>query len=224
MIVQERPLLFDCEGEKLVGMLTEPQPAHEVGVVVVVGGPQYRVGSHRQFVLLARALAQHGIACLRFDYRGMGDSSGAQRTFEDVDADIASAVATLRAHVPSVRRVVLWGLCDGASASLMAARTQPDLAGLVALNPWVRDHATFDETLLKHYYTERLRSVDFWRKALTGRLQYRAAFSEFFARLRRRLGGETMFAPKTQALRFQERMLLGLQRLRGPMLLILSGR
>jgi len=50
--------------------------AADTGVLIVVGGPQYRVGSHRQFVMLARFLADHGVPCMRFDYRGMGDVSG----------------------------------------------------------------------------------------------------------------------------------------------------
>ena len=42
-------------------------------VLVVVGGPQVRAGSHRHFVQLARHLATHGHAVMRFDVRGMGD-------------------------------------------------------------------------------------------------------------------------------------------------------
>jgi len=52
------------------------------GVLIVVGGPQYRVGSHRQFLLLSRRLAAEGHPVMRFDYRGMGDASGAMRGFE----------------------------------------------------------------------------------------------------------------------------------------------
>ena len=55
----ERGLVFRCAGEELVGIL-HPAPG-ATGVVIVVGGPQYRVGSHRQFLLLARRLAASGI-------------------------------------------------------------------------------------------------------------------------------------------------------------------
>ena len=48
----------------------------------MVGGPQYRVGSHRQFTLMARAFAAAGYPVLRFDYRGIGDSEGESRGFE----------------------------------------------------------------------------------------------------------------------------------------------
>ena len=92
----ERVLMLRCEADTMLGILHEPvAPSAPVGVLIVVGGPQYRAGSHRQFVLLARALAQAGHPVLRFDYRGMGDSDGTVRTFENVDADLRVAVDAL---------------------------------------------------------------------------------------------------------------------------------
>ena len=83
----------------------------------MVGGPQYRVGSHRQFVLLARDLAADGFPVFRFDYRGMGDSEGEFRGFEHVEDDIAAAVEAFRSASPGLREIVLWGLCDGTRTS-----------------------------------------------------------------------------------------------------------
>jgi len=60
-------------------------------VLIIVGGPQYRVGSHRQFVLLARHLAAQGIPVMRFDVRGMGDSKGKPRNFGQLDDDLRAA-------------------------------------------------------------------------------------------------------------------------------------
>jgi len=53
----ERFLTFDCDGDACIGVLATGRApgAARTGVVIVVGGPQYRVGSHRQFTLLARA-------------------------------------------------------------------------------------------------------------------------------------------------------------------------
>ncbi len=82
-ITRERFISFDCDGESCVGGVGEPTAgsnATDVGVAIIVGGPQYRAGSHRQFILLARRLAHAGIPALRFDYRGMGDSPGAMRS------------------------------------------------------------------------------------------------------------------------------------------------
>ena len=76
-MIKEKPFIFNCNNEKLVGIIHYPEkkPYFQKGLLIVVGGPQYRVGSHRQFVLLARNLSIAGIPVMRFDYRGMGDSS-----------------------------------------------------------------------------------------------------------------------------------------------------
>lgn len=169
MTVKESAFLFACGDEELVGIVAEPRsPQGDVGVLVVVGGPQYRVGSHRQFVLLARHLAEQGIPCMRFDYRGMGDATGAARDFESVADDIRAALDAFLARVPSVGRVVLWGLCDGASAACFYAPTDMRVAGLVLLNPWVKTAQGEARTYLKHYYLRRLLDPYFWKKLLAG--------------------------------------------------------
>jgi alpha/beta superfamily hydrolase len=68
-------------------------------VLVIVGGPQYRAGSHRQFTLLARSLAEQGFAVLRFDYRGMGDSTGAMR--DQQSTMTCARQSTSSCHVPA---------------------------------------------------------------------------------------------------------------------------
>ncbi|WP_405234338.1 hydrolase 1, exosortase A system-associated [Lentisalinibacter salinarum] len=165
----ERAILFECHGDRLVGILAQPERSVcDAGVVVVVGGPQYRVGSHRQFVHLSRTLADAGIPCLRFDYRGMGDSEGTPREFTNVSDDIAAAVEGLLERCPSVRNVVLWGLCDGATASAFCAAGEPRISGLVLLNPWVHTEHGEARAYLKHYYIKRLASAAFWRKLRQG--------------------------------------------------------
>lgn len=169
MSVRESAFLFDCGGESLPAIIAAPTAAAmSTGVVVVVGGPQYRAGSHRQFVLLARSLAASGAPCLRFDYRGMGDATGAQRDFEVVAEDIGAAVDAFFVHQPGLKRVVLWGLCDGASAAALYAPTDARVAGMVLLNPWVRTAVGEARTRLRHYYFQRILEPAFWRKLLGG--------------------------------------------------------
>ena len=220
----ERALTFECAGEQLVGVCSVPDGTPAVGVLLVVGGPQYRVGSHRQFVLLARRLAHAGVPVLRFDYRGMGDSTGEARTFEEVVPDIAAAAdAFQRAH-PSLRKIVLWGLCDAASAALLYWRSTHDarVAGMVLLNPWVRSDQSLARTHVKHYYGQRLLERDFWSKLLRGKLNMGVALREFGRSL---VSARADRGPRTaDESTYQKRMAAGLGTFRGPVLLILSGR
>lgn len=216
-------LEFDCEGDRLIGILAEPKgPAADVGVIIIVGGPQYRAGSHRQFTLVARHLASHGFAALRFDYRGMGDSDGDARDFLGVDADIEAAITSMLAARPTLKRVVLWGLCDAASAALLCveSRHDPRICGLVLLNPWVRSAAGLARTHVKHYYWRRLREPEFWRKLLRGGVGL-AALRGLTSDLRLAARASQ---PKPKVSRsFQDRMSAGLINSQSSTLLVLSG-
>ncbi len=225
----ETALVFACKDDELPGILHPGAPDATRGVVVVVGGPQYRVGSHRQFILLARDLAAAGVPVLRFDYRGMGDAGGEFSGFENIDADIAAAIDAFCAQLPAVREIVIWGLCDAASAALFYAGHDPRIAGLVLLNPWMRTEAGQARAYLRHYYLTRLVNPDLWRKIRRGEFQFIAALRSLLALFKqaRQAPGEVAAAqepaaaPKTAAL--PERMAEGWQRFTGPVLLILSG-
>ncbi len=220
----ERPLVFALGEDQLVGMLNAPQGnAHRVGVLVVVGGPQVRAGSHRHFVQLARHLAGHGHAVLRFDVRGMGDSSGTPAGFEHLQDDIAAAVTELLRQRPDVQRVVLWGLCDGASAALLYLQQTRDarIGGLVLLNPWVRSPETLARATLRHYYLQRLRQAGFWRKLFGGSVGAPAVLGwwQNLQTARQRVRQ----ARDGDRLHFASRMAEGWRACPGPILLVLSG-
>jgi exosortase A-associated hydrolase 1 len=224
MSVQEHAITMAGPDADMLGIVSQPvddQPAASTGVVIVVGGAQYRVGSHRQFVQLARHFAAHGYAVLRFDFPGMGDSPGECIGFEDTTPHIEAAIGAFQDACPGVQRVVLWGLCDGASASLLylEATADPRVAGLALLNPWVRSEAGLARAQVKHYYRQRLLEPTFWRKLLAGSVGWQALRS-FGSTLR------TMRSRPTQAIAatFQERMAQAWRAFPGPILLLLSER
>lgn len=221
MSYTESALRFTCAHEHLFGILARPDEYGDLGVVIVVGGPQTRVGSHRQFVLLSRALAVAGYPILRFDVRGMGDSSGTQRDFEHITPDIGAAIDALQAACPTVTRIMLWGLCDAASAALLYCddTRDPRIAGLCLLNPWVRSDASLARTQVKHYYGQRLLRKEFWAKLLSGRLNIVQSVTELLRKLDQ---ARSTSVPQTQ-LSFQERMAHGMKEFPGKVQLILSG-
>jgi len=233
MSIVERGISFACEGCWLYGVLSLPPATSRAaarGVVLVVGGPQYRVGSHRQFTLLARELAQQGVPVLRFDYRGMGDSEGEMRDFLDVDADLRAAIDAFTAEVPAMREVVLWGLCDAASAAMLYSHKDPRVAGLVLLNPWARTEEGAARAYLKHYYLSRLAESGLWSKIVRGKFDYAAAASSFVSlcasALRRGSATDAGSAAAPSAPRqpsLPERMLSGFSRFQGRTLIIISG-
>lgn len=221
MDIEERALTFSCHGDDLYGILSLPAASGTRGVLVVVGGPQYRAGSHRQFTLLARSLASDGVPAMRFDYRGMGDSDGAERSFSDVQDDIRAAIDAFCTAVPGLCEIVLWGLCDGASAAMMYAPSDPRVCGVVLLNPWVRTADGLARTTLRHYYRERLSDRAFWSQVLRGRFNYRRSLKSMYRLVRTAFGAGT--TPVAAAIALPDRMHAGLQAFTGRTLVIISG-
>ncbi len=219
----EQALTFSVAGESLLGIAAVPETPRNCAVLMAVGGPQYRVGSHRQFLLLSRRLAAEGYPVFRFDYRGMGDSEGGMRSFEQVSDDIGAAIDAFRNLCPQVRHLVLWGLCDAASSILMylQATRDPRVDGLVLLNPWVRSEASLAQTHIKHYYAQRLLQREFWIKLLSGRMRLLASLGEFLRNARK--AGARASADPDRALSFQGRMAEGWREFSGNILLVLSG-
>jgi len=224
MSFTEQALTFPCAEEELLGIVAVPDHPETIGVLIVVGGPQYRVGSHRQFLLLSRALAEAGYPTMRFDYRGMGDSSGELIGFEAINQDISAALEAFRGRCPFVERFVLWGLCDAASAVLLYwhATHDPRVVGLVLLNPWVRSTTTLARTQIKHYYGQRLLQREFWFKLLHGQLGIVKAMKGFFRSIL--IAGSRGRERKSPiSLSYQQRMADAARHFPGKILLLLSG-
>lgn len=194
-------------------------------MVIVVGGPQYRVGGHRLFVSLARDLAARRVAVLRFDCRGMGDSDGEFPSFTMIETDIEAAVNALFHAMPSLTRVTLWALCDGASAICFYGYKDSRICGIALINPWVRTEAVQARAYLKHYYWRRLADRNFLRKLASGKFSFPQAGRSFVANFAQGLRQK----PSRDDGAFDqaslpERMADSLQLFKGAVLIVVAGR
>jgi uncharacterized protein len=140
---ESRDLTFTnaAAGITLAGTLTRPPGAGPFKAVVLVSGsgPNNRneeLLNHRPFLVLADALTRRDIATLRYDKRGVGQSTGDYSAATSVDfADDARAAAEfLRSGsgIP-VSSVGLVGHSEGGLIAPMVADGDPDVAFLVLL-------------------------------------------------------------------------------------------
>ena len=227
------PVTFACGGDRLAGVIHRAARPGARGVVIVVaGGPQYRAGAHRQFVSMARKLAAQGVAVLRFDLRGMGDSSGTYVGFEQSEPDIRAAVDALLAHEPQISEVVLLGECESASGILFYAWRDARVKGAVLVNPWVRTEEGQAQVIIKHYYLDRIRSKEFWQLVRRGQFDVRASLTSMVGVARAFLRGKSLMSRSDSstaqedisALPLPVKTAVGLNRFRGQVLLLMSGR
>ena len=125
----------------LSGTLTIPrEEGPHPGVVLVSGsGPQDRDESlfgHRPFLVLADYLTRSGIAVLRYDDRGVAESTGdfANATTEDLASDALAAVHYLVGYEGiDPMRVGINGHSEGGIVAPMAATRSDRVAFIVAL-------------------------------------------------------------------------------------------
>lgn len=165
---------FTCEGAMLAGTLDEAGGG--VGLLIVTGGSQTRIGAHRGQARLAAAVAAAGFPAFRFDRHGVGDSEGEDPGFLGSAPDIGAAAAAFRALCPQVTRVLGFGLCDGATA-LALHHAAAGLDGLILVNPWTVEPSADlpPPAAIRRRYAARLLDPAAWKRLLTGGIDYRAA-------------------------------------------------
>jgi len=137
-------------GFELAGTLTRPMPVAGKGsiarlpcVITITGsGPQDRderlsiVRGYGLFRQIADTLSRRGIAVLRLDDRGTGESGGrfAGSTTQDFSNDVEDALRWLRRE-PGIdtTRLALLGHSEGGLIAPMVAAREPSLAAIVLL-------------------------------------------------------------------------------------------
>jgi len=154
-----------CEGDTLAATLDEAPG--KTGLLIVSGGNEIRVGAHRGMALLAERVAAAGHPVLRFDRRGIGDSTGENGGYEASAADIAAAARALREA--GAEHVLAFGNCDAATA-LAFFHAGAGIDALLLANPWAIEPS--DEmppaAAIRSHYAAKLRDPKEWLRLLRG--------------------------------------------------------
>jgi pimeloyl-ACP methyl ester carboxylesterase len=124
------------DGLNLTGTLARPDQPGDRGIVLVHGGGVTREEGGF-FTRLAAGLGEAGVASLRYDLRGHGESEGSQMD-SPLTAhlnDIWSALTHLRESTGASRLSLLGASFSGGLAAYYAARGPDELTRLILFNP-----------------------------------------------------------------------------------------
>lgn len=127
------------QGQKIFGVLHRPSRQENAPAIVFCPGfGGNKCGKNRLFVHLAEELVKAGIAVLRFDYRGCGDSEGNFHhiTLQGKLSDTLKCVQFLREDSQiNPERIGLLGRSLGGMVAILAARQLPFIKSLVLWAP-----------------------------------------------------------------------------------------
>jgi len=151
----QKDISFQVDGQKVVGTLELPEGAAKPAVILLLHGfkgnrnelqiPSLKVGIYAR---AADAWAAKGLASLRIDFRGGGDSDG---SFEDttLSGQIRDALAALDflqtdKSIDRTRIALVGWSQGGAVAATVAGRTKRPLRAVALWNPLVSPAGTIE--------------------------------------------------------------------------------
>ncbi len=132
--MKEQPLSIPVDEDlRLAGVLHLPDQRPSAGVVICHGMMSFK-GSDKH-VAMADGVCRRGLAALRFDFQGRGDSPGDMLglTLSRQIHEARAAARTLRERAGIDRVGLVGSSLGGAVSILIAASGQPPVAALVTL-------------------------------------------------------------------------------------------
>lgn len=177
------------------GLLSSPDGPPAAALILITAGVKYRSGPSRLYAAMASALAPRGIATLRFDAVGIGESDGvlppgpSHLIFQDLERgrfapEVELAFGALGERLGPRARIFVGGLCGGGLTAQLAAATikDPRLSGVVSVNIAVRHTATpgkrpapvaSEAKATLASYPRRLLRVQTWKRLASGAVKPR---------------------------------------------------
>lgn len=182
-VEEKESIVFEIDGQKLFGVMHMPLHAKKApGVLMCHGLAGNKTGRFRIYVNLAKELAKAGIASLRVDFRGCGDSDGefseatVKKFLKDANVSLQHLV-----HHPGIdsSRIGLFGRSFGAALALMAAHEYKKVNSLALWAPlydtyqWREKWHFFNDVNTPQHVREQMLSID-------GQMGSYEFFDEFF--------------------------------------------
>ncbi len=178
-------ITIDNDGLNLFGILHRPIQVQNPPVVTILHGfASSKHGSNRCYVTLAELLAKEGIASLRFDFRGCGDSEGSlsEASFNEMISDaVAASKHLLTLEGIDISRMGVFGASLGGALAVESSALCEMTKAMALWAPVASGELWLRDFMMKH---PEMIGVD-PRKALS---DYRgipvsSAFKEQFAAL-----------------------------------------
>jgi uncharacterized protein len=165
---EREPIVLENHGQKIFGIIHRPiQTPKYPALLMCHGLGGQKSGKYRLYVALAVKLAENGIAALRIDFRGSGDSEG-EFSEMTLDGEVSDALKgldfLLRDPCVDSSKVGLFGRSVGGAVAVMAARRSGQAKSLVVWAPifsgnqWIDKWNTLHtQTLSETHRTEMMR-------------------------------------------------------------------
>ncbi len=187
--VTEQALLLG-RAHPLVAIVTTPAGPFQTGpppaaMILLNSGLVHRVGPGRLYVKIARRMAASGFVAVRFDHSGIGDSSVRRDTqpFQQSYVQETRELMDVLGEQRGIEHFVLAGICSGADTAFRMACSDSRVLAAVMINATGYANSVewgsyvVNRKWAKQYWKESLFRLDSWRRALTGRIQYRRLFT-----------------------------------------------
>jgi dipeptidyl aminopeptidase/acylaminoacyl peptidase len=181
---ERESIVLENEGQKIFGIFHRPSSQGPYPTVLMCHGlAGHKTGKFRIYVKLAEQLSLHGIASLRFDFRGSGDSEGhfsdATLSSEVSDALIALKYLRSRPDVDS-SKIGIFGRSVGGTVALMTAKKSAPIKTIAIWAPLYDGEQWQEEWKLLHR-AEISEELRYEKMKINGQVPGLKFFDELFA-------------------------------------------
>ncbi len=186
--VVEETVSFDVQGSQVFGILSTPaEGSCKRAIVFTHGWSGNRNGPAGLLTTLSRALAAKGCACLRFDFRGRGESQGdgLKATLATMSDDLQMASQKLM-ELTGFKHITLFGMCSGGNIAIGSLKKLPQADSMVMLSVYpFSDGDSFSRDVHRtwHFlkvYLYKACSLQTWKRLFAGEASLARVFKVIF--------------------------------------------